>query len=52
MVTDLDFHEPSGPRDDHGFTREHEEIFAPMARLFAVLREISVAVMHANGSFG
>lgn len=52
IVTDLDFHEPSGPRDDHGFNREHEEIFAPMARLFAVLREISVAVMHANGSFG
>lgn len=52
IVTDLDFHEPSGPRDDHGFTREHEEIFAPMARLFALLREISVAVMHANGSFG
>lgn len=52
IVTDLDFHEPSGPRDDQGFTREHEEIFKPMARLFALLREISVAIMHANGSFG
>jgi len=48
----LDFAEPSGPREDHGFVREHEEIFQPMEDLFALLREIGVAVMHANGAFG
>lgn len=50
--TDLDFHEPVGLRDEQGFVREHEEIFAPMERLYALLREISTAIMHANGAFG
>ncbi|GAN55071.1 phosphoenolpyruvate carboxylase [Tanticharoenia sakaeratensis] len=49
---DLDFAEPSGPRDDHGFVREHEQIFTPISQLFDVLREISIAIMHANGAFG
>lgn len=52
VVADIDFYEPVGPRDDHGFTREHEDIFVPMQRLFALQREISVAILHANGTFG
>ncbi|AQS87085.1 phosphoenolpyruvate carboxylase [Neoasaia chiangmaiensis NBRC 101099] len=51
-IDDLDFFEPTGPREDHGFRREHEEVFEPMARLFALLREVGVAIMHANGAFG
>ncbi|UYH51721.1 phosphoenolpyruvate carboxylase [Candidatus Kirkpatrickella diaphorinae] len=50
--SDLSFHEPQGARDDQGFMKEHETIFRPMARLFDLLREISTAVMHANGAFG
>jgi len=48
----LDFREPRAPRHDQPYARENQEIFAPIARLFALLRETSVAVMHAVGAFG
>lgn len=50
--SELSFYEPQGARDNQGFMKEHESIFRPMARLFDLLREISTAVMHANGAFG
>ncbi|PYD77025.1 phosphoenolpyruvate carboxylase [Novacetimonas pomaceti] len=49
---DLDFHEPHGPRDEGAYTREYTEIFEPMQRLFALVREISTGVMHHVGAFG
>ncbi len=48
----LDFREPRGPHADHGYSREDAEIFQPMRRLFELVREISVAVMHDVGAFG
>ncbi|MCQ8241371.1 phosphoenolpyruvate carboxylase [Rhizosaccharibacter radicis] len=50
--TQLDFREPHGPRTDTAYTREKQQIFEPMERLFALLREISIAVMHDVGAFG
>jgi phosphoenolpyruvate carboxylase len=49
---DRDFAEPRAPRATAAYTREHEEIFLPMARLFALVREISTAVTHEVGAFG
>lgn len=49
---DLDYHEPHGPRSEGAYVREHAEIFVPMLRLFNLLRETSVAVMHHVGAFG
>ena len=40
------------PRASAAYVREHEEIFSPMARLFAQVREISAAVTHEVGAFG
>ena len=48
----LDFREPRGLRLDHAYSREDAEIFQPMRRLFELLREISIAVMHDVGAFG
>ncbi len=48
----LDFREPSRPRTDTAYSREDAEIFQPMRRLFELVREISIAVMHDVGSFG
>ena len=48
----LDFREPRAPLADHGYSREHAEIFEPMRRLFGLVREISIAVMHDVGAFG
>ena len=48
----LDFREPRSPRVDHAYSREDAEIFQPMNRLFELLREISIAVMHDVGAFG
>ncbi len=48
----LDFRETRGPRADHAYSRENEEIFRPMRRLFELVREISIAVMHDVGAFG
>ena len=48
----LDFREPGGPRTDHAYSREDAEIFQPMRRLFELVREISIVVMHDVGAFG
>jgi phosphoenolpyruvate carboxylase len=49
---DRDFAEPRAPRAAAAYTREHEEIFSPMARLFGLVREISTAVTHEVGALG
>jgi phosphoenolpyruvate carboxylase len=51
-ATDRDYAEPRAPRASDAYTREHAEIFAPMARLFGLVREISTAVTHEVGAFG
>ncbi|WP_415432815.1 phosphoenolpyruvate carboxylase [Acetobacter indonesiensis] len=51
-ASDLDFHEPRGPREESIYIREHREIFIPMRQMFELAREISVAVMHDIGAFG
>ena len=48
----LDFREPTGPRSANAYAREDAEIFQPMRRLFELVREISIAVMHDVGAFG
>jgi phosphoenolpyruvate carboxylase len=48
----LDFAEPNAPRSVAAYAREHEEIFAPMQRLFALVREIATAITHEVGAFG
>ncbi len=48
----LDYREEAGPRSENAYTREDAEIFQPMRRLFELVREISVAVMHDVGAFG
>ncbi len=42
----------AAPRGTAAYAREHEEIFAPMRRLFAMVREIATAVTHEVGAFG
>ncbi len=49
---DRDFAEPRAPRAAEAYAREHADIFAPMARLFGMVREISTAVTHEVGAFG
>lgn len=51
-AADLDYGEPRGPAQSQAYAREHAEIFRPMARYFAMIREISTAVMHEVGSHG
>ena len=51
-AAERDFHEPRATRSAGVYAREHEEIFAPMARLFALVREVSTAVSHEVGAFG
>ncbi len=48
----LDFREARGPRADHAYSRENAEIFQPMQRLFELVREIGIAIMHDVGAFG
>ncbi len=48
----LDFREPRATHTDLAYSREDAEIFQPMRRLFDLVREISVAVMHDVGAFG
>ena len=48
----LDFREAPGPRADHAYAREDAEIFQPMRRLFELVREIGIAIMHDVGAFG
>jgi len=49
---DCDYGEPASPRATDAYAREHEEIFAPMRRLFGMVREIATAITHEVGAFG
>jgi phosphoenolpyruvate carboxylase len=51
-AAERDYAEPRAPRSSTAYAREHAEIFQPMARLFALVREISTAVMHEVGALG
>ncbi len=51
-AADCDYGEPAPNRRTAAYAREHEEIFAPMRRLFAMVREIATAVTHEVGAFG
>lgn len=48
----LDFGEPAPPREGASYAAEHAQLFAPMRRYFALLRECSAAVTHEVGAFG
>jgi phosphoenolpyruvate carboxylase len=47
-----DYGEPAGRRSSMSYAREHQEIFEPIARLFAVAREIGAAITHEVGALG
>jgi phosphoenolpyruvate carboxylase len=49
---DCDYGEPAAPRSAGAYAREHEEIFAPIRRLFGMVREIATAITHDVGAFG
>ena len=49
---DCDYGEPAAPRATAAYSREHREIFAPMRRLFEMVREIATAITHDVGAFG
>jgi len=49
---DFDFGEQHAPRAVTSYAREHETIFAPIERLFALVREIGTAITHNIGAFG
>jgi phosphoenolpyruvate carboxylase len=51
-AVEADYGEPASPRGSSAYAREHQEIFAPMRRLFALVREIATAVTHEVGAFG
>ncbi|MDF7675184.1 phosphoenolpyruvate carboxylase [Neisseriaceae bacterium ESL0693] len=51
-IADLEFGEKGEAAIARGFAREHEHIFRPLYDSFELLREVGVAVMHANHSFG
>jgi phosphoenolpyruvate carboxylase len=51
-AADRDYAEPAGPRAAATYRREHDRIFAPLARLFGLVREIGTAVTHHVGAFG
>ncbi|MCT6836776.1 MAG: phosphoenolpyruvate carboxylase [Bifidobacteriales bacterium] len=51
-IADLDFGEPGGAGEAQGFAREHREIFQPLQEAFDLLREVGIAIMHANHCFG
>ncbi len=48
----LDFCEPAPPREGATYAREHAELFVPMRRLFALVRECSAVISHEVGAFG
>ncbi|MDP4024664.1 phosphoenolpyruvate carboxylase [Methylobacterium sp. NEAU 140] len=48
----LNFGEPTGPRDVGTYEAEHRDLFAPIAALFAGVREISGMIQHEVGAFG
>jgi phosphoenolpyruvate carboxylase len=47
-----DYWEPPPPRTMQAYARENSEIFAPMRRWFALIREIGTAITHEVGAFG
>ncbi|WP_158801710.1 MULTISPECIES: phosphoenolpyruvate carboxylase [unclassified Acidisoma] len=47
-----DFGEPGTSPNASAYAREHAEIFRPIHRYFALVREISAAVSHEVGAFG
>jgi len=49
---DCDYGEPAPARVGAAYAREHEEIFAPMRRLFGLVREVATAITHEVGAFG
>ncbi|MDT7950661.1 MAG: phosphoenolpyruvate carboxylase [Acetobacteraceae bacterium] len=51
-VADHDYGEPSGPAAHLSYEAEHETLFQPIARLFALTREITAAISHEIGAFG
>jgi phosphoenolpyruvate carboxylase len=51
-AAERDYAEPAGPRAAATYRREHERIFAPLSRLFGLVREIGTAVTHHVGAFG
>lgn len=51
-TTGTDFGEPGTSPNSLGYGREHEEIFTPISRYFALVREISTAICHEVGAFG
>jgi phosphoenolpyruvate carboxylase len=48
----LNFGEPAGPRDVGTYTTEHTELFEPIRRCFARVRELSGMIQHEVGAFG
>ncbi|NKE44022.1 phosphoenolpyruvate carboxylase [Roseomonas frigidaquae] len=51
-ASSLDFHEPAPGRGGASYAAEHAAIFAPLAGLFAQVRECSAAIAHEVGTFG
>lgn len=51
-AADRDYFEPRGLRPARAYEREHTEIFEPIAKLFAMVREIGTAITHCVGAFG
>ena len=51
-AVDLDYAEPKGPRLAVAYAREHAQVYEPMRRLFASVREIATAISHEVGAFG
>jgi phosphoenolpyruvate carboxylase len=49
---DREFAEPRAPRAVSSYASERAEIFAPMGRLFDMVREIGTAISHEVGAFG
>jgi phosphoenolpyruvate carboxylase len=47
-----DHAEPPPRRDGAAYLRELEGCFAPMRRLFGLVRQIATAITHAVGVFG
>jgi phosphoenolpyruvate carboxylase len=51
-AVERNYAEPRAPRASAAYAREHAEIFAPIGRLFALVREIGTAVTHEVGALG
>ena len=47
-----DYGEPAGPPARLSYEGEHERLFDPIERLFALTREITAALSHEVGAFG